>query len=310
LASNLITKNLSISLNNEGNNMNLVLKLSVFSLLVLSPAAHAIAIDGDLKDWIGAPTGSDNDWIPTDPSVKYTPDDQDGTLNNGYLNPGGGGQTYDAEAIYVKRDDLNFYVAVVTGRSPGSTEYPAGDLAFDFGNDGSYEYGVVVKTDSQTTDEYNGGIGIQGEVYRVSQWNVGLWGDNGAYAGIGQGTQAHPTTVRTGTQLGLAELVYGPALYNGALFTNTNRLGEFGGRHYLIEARISTSLFLSDPLFDPADLAVFTVHWTMGCANDSIAVDPPSNVPTPSVLPMLALGLAMLVGFRRNLDQSTSTVVF
>lgn len=266
--------------------MKVISKLLVSSAFVLSSTAHAIVIDGNLNDWINAPTGSSNDWKPIDPTVSYFVEDQ----NTSFLNPGYGGQAYDAEAIYVKRDATDFYIAVVTGLGPNNTTYPAGDLAFDFGNDGSYEYGVVVKSDNNTT---LGGIGSQGEVYKVSQWNVGLWDVNGGLSSTTHlpSDPAHPTTVKAGSVLGLASLVYNSI--------PINLLGDKGGNHYVIEARISKSLF------DVGDRdKAFKIHWTMACANDSISVDPPANVPTPTVLPMLALGLTLLIGFRRNPNQN------
>lgn len=268
--------------------MNPIPKLLLFSLLVLSSTANAFVIDGKLNDWLGTPVGNKNDWKPTDSTVSYFVEDQ----SSYFLNPGYGGQAYDAEAIYVKSDALNLYIAVVTGLSPGTTDYPAGDLAFDFGNNGSYEYGVIVKGDS---NKPLGGIGNQGQVYKVSQWNVGLWDVNGGLSSTTHlpGDPAHPTTVKAGSVLGLASLVYNS--------TPINLLGDQGGQHYVIEAQISKAFF------DPADLVKpFTLQWTMACANDSISVDPPSNVPTPTILPMLALGLALLIGFKRNPNQIAS----
>lgn len=269
--------------------MNLLSKLLVFSLLTLSSTAHAIRIDGDLKDWISKPVGSINDWKPIDPTVEYVVNDQSSkSLSHR------GGQGYDAEAIYVKHDALNFYIAVITGLSPSNTTYPAGDLAFDFGNDGSYEYGVVVKSDSSNP---KGGIGREGQVYRVNEWNVGLWNDNGDNVGIGHGTKEHPTTIKSGTSLGYADLEYELAEYKDR---EIEKLGLFGGKHYLIETKISNRFF------DTADLAKpFSVHWTMACANDSISIDPPSNVPTPDLLPMLVLGLMMMIAYRRLFNQKT-----
>ncbi len=240
--------------------MKVITKLLVFSLIVMSSVVHAIVIDGDLNDWINSPQGKKLDWKPTDPTVKYFVEDQ----KVDHLVAGSGRQTYDAEAIYVTQDALNFYVAVVTGLAPGSTKYPAGDLAFDFGNDGNYEYGVVVKSDRKTS---LGGIGKKGNVFEVEQWNVGLWDDDGNDVGIGNGTGAHPTTVKSGNKLpGLAQIVYRKALYNGK---SGSKLGKFNGKHYLIEARISKDFFDMDSLTKP-----FTVHWTMASANDSISVDP------------------------------------
>ncbi len=260
--------------------------LAVAILSAMSINAQAYSIDGDINDWINQPTGSANDWNPAYPGVAYTVEDNDSYVW------ARGRQRYDAEVMYVDSDADNIYVAVVTGRSFNKDYYPAGDLAFDFGNDGSFEYGVVVRSDSGNTDvnsAYNGGIGNQGEVYSVTDWNVGIWDDDGNHVGIGNGTQAHPTTVQAGSIIGNASLAYTELLYNGSV---PGQLGENGGKHYLIEAQISKSLFNLMGLGDS-----FTVHWAMGCANDAISttfdIDGDIvNVPEPSTLMVLMIGLS------------------
>lgn len=275
------------------------LTLAFFIILgFLSNSAYAITIDGDLKDWIAQPNHSAGDWTPISSGVFYTVEDQSGLENNGYLNPGYGGQAYDAEAIYVTRDAVNLYIAIVTGLAPNTTSYPAGDIALDFGSNGSFDYGVIVKSDSQHTNpdsDLNGGIGNQGQIYRVNQWNVGLWDDNGNDVGNGHGTDKNPTTVKAGTLLpGLATIVYEQARYNGSSVNNI--LGAYAGRHYLIEASLPLNLFTA------AELAqTLAVQWTMACANDVISVnDPLPTVPTPAVLPMLALGILALRHYRNK----------
>jgi hypothetical protein len=165
-------------------------------------------------------------------------------------------------------------------------------LAFDFGNNGIYEYGVIVKSDKQTNDQYNGGIGTRGQVYKVNQWNVGLWDSVGHYVGDNNGTSEHPTTVKSGDLLGLANLTYGQARYDGK---KIEELGKYDDTHYVIEAVISKSLFT--PTYLSQSL---TLHWTMACANDSILVDPPASaVPTPAALSLLSAGLLMFAVRRK-----------
>ena len=43
------------------------------------------------------------------------------------------------------------------------------------------------------------------------------------------------------------------------------------------------------------DGSSFDVHWTENCGNDSILVDPPASVPTPSALVLLLVGF---IGFK------------
>ena len=106
---------------------------------------------------------------------------------------------------------------------------------------------------------------------------------------VGNGTQAHPTTVQAGSIIGNASLAYTELLYNGSV---PGQLGENGGKHYLIEAQISKSLLNLMGLGDS-----FTVHWAPGCANDAISttfdIDGDIvNVPEPSTLIVLMIGLS------------------
>ncbi len=257
------------------------LLLSVFFPFL---AANAIMIDGDLKDWIGQPQGNASDWTPLRSTTHYTVEDQDGDAN-AYLDPGYGGQAYDAEAMYVEIMDGTLYIAVVTGVAPdANADWPAGDIAIDFGNDGIFEYGIVTLGDS---DNPKGGTGDAGEVYDVDSWNYGIWTNPDVHNETDESPykKAHPTTVKTGTLLGSAELKYEEAKYNGSIPT---ALGDKGGNHYLIEAAIPLSFFAPDLLKQD-----FTVHWTMTCANDWIQTDP-MGVPEPPVSWLLTTALAGL----------------
>lgn len=255
-------------------------------LLATGPAAAlSINVDSDLKDWLaGAPSGSSaTDWEPiTDPSIKYSIEDQTGT--NTHLDPGWGGQDYDAEAIYVERSATHINIAVVTGRAPGASGYAAGDIAIDFGLDGIFEYGLVTLSDST-------GIGNAGELYRVSEWNLGLWtapGVTGDASTTAFG-RAHPTSVKTGTKVGDAALSYAEFKYNGVSGLGLGAYGD-AGKHYVIEASIALNLI--DPTLSSE---AFLVHWTMACANDIVEVDPPGNVPTPAPLLLVLAGLVGLL---------------
>lgn len=90
--------------------------------------------------------------------------------------------------------------------------------------------------------------------------------------------RAHPTSVKSGTKVGSAALVYQKAKYDGSVLP---QLGIYpGSNHYLIETAVPLSVF--DPTLRAKD---FDVHWTMACANDWIQVDPdPASVPEPSAL--------------------------
>lgn len=261
------------------------------ALAVASAQASALVIvaDSDLSDWLAAPKGVSGDWTPIDSTVKFAVEDQRGGANY-YLDPGWGGQPYDAEAIYVHRSETSISIAVVTGRAPGASGYAAGDLAIDFGLDGTFEYGVVTLGDST-------GVGVAGELYSVTEWNYGLWV---APRVLGDATTTeygrdHPTSVKAGSKVADVALSYQAMTYKG---TSGLPIGEYGnaGQHYVIEAVIDTSL-LDTKLSSES----FLVHWTMSCNNDWIEVDPPAvAVPSPAPLALMAAAMALLARRKRS----------
>jgi hypothetical protein len=271
--------------------------LATCLLLAVAPsAALAISVDSDLNDWIEQPTGEVSDWSDVlDPLIGYSFEDQTGDAG-AYLDPGWGGQTYDAEAMYVRRTGSIIDIAVVTGRAPGASGWAAGDIALDFGNDGSFEYGVVTLRD---------GTGIQddaGMVYRVDEWNYGL---NHSAAGFDR--YDHPTTIKEGDDVYQANLSYAAMTYDGksgGTGPDQVQLGEYAAdaeKHYVIETSIDLALI------DPAlSSEAFLVHWTMACANDIVQVaqaavpPPPPNtaVPSPAPLALLLIGMTALFGRR------------
>jgi len=273
-----------------------MIKRSIFATALYLVAQQASAIpfevDGDLKDWLaGAPTGQASDWTPrSDIVIKSMIEDQTGAST--YLDPGWGGQAYDAEAVYVHRSTTHIHIAVVTGRAPGAGGYVAGDIAIDFGLDDVFDLGIVTLAD---------GVGLgntQGDLYTVSEWNYGLWSAPGV-VGDPLSTEygaLHPASVKVGNKVGGVDLEYREFTYNGV----GGDLGEYAGdTHYVIETAISLDLIgkINPDLLNQS----FLVHWTMACANDFVEVDPPgASVPAPGPLALMLLGLLPLVRRSRN----------
>jgi hypothetical protein len=254
-------------------------KLLVSSLLLatFSTNSNAITIDGDLSDWGVSRNGNASDWTPTaNAGIQYTVEDQ----HEKKLDPGYGGQLYDAEAIYAYKNDTTLFIALATGHNPetannpNSNSFGAGDFAIDFGKDGIYELGINIKP---SWDDF----GVAAGVYKNVKWDYSpFWADDPL---SGYVKSEHPTSIVGGDWLGDANLsISGPQTGFGDWKDDT---------HYFYEMSLELKLLRLAGWNNES----FNIHWTQNCANDSIIVDPPASVPTPSILMLL---LAGLIGIR------------
>lgn len=247
-------------------------------LLASSAPATAYVIDANLADWGVHQTGAASDWTPNSQTKAWIVEDQTGGLNT-KLTPGYGGQAYDVEALYLNYDAQYLYLAMVTGHDPltpnGGGSFGPGDFAIDFGQNGSYEFGI----------ETLGGDKVQGGVYAVTQWGAGLWG----------AANEGPTSILNGDLLGFANVAYSTTgIFNMGLYT--------ADKHFVYEARIPTALFGA---YWGADS--FAVQWTMNCANDSLQLNAlrPETVPEPGTLALLPVGLIGIGWLRRRVRAAT-----
>lgn len=253
---------------------NLIILVGILSVICMCQDAFAsIDVDGNLTDdWGITPRGFSNgndlsDWTPSNGAIGKV-ENQKGGLG-AFLGPGYGGQLFDAEGLFYKRENGMIYLALVTGLPYGGaldsrgTRYYPGDIAIDFNGDDIYEYGI------ETTDTN------KGRLYKglnASSWNHGLpnWGGS-----------SDPTTMidGAGTPSGLPfEFAYNNTYYwiNGS--TNYNK-------HYVMEMGIPEDYFGYDWMNGG------TIHWTQTCGNDAIDLDIPASTPEPSTLLLLGLGL-------------------
>src|SRR3989338_11443746 len=229
----------------------LLLMVILGVVLICAGSAMAYTVDGNLSDWGVDPSipGAE-DWTPN-AGIYYSVED---TTSEWFLGPSGGGQLFDAEAMYLTWDDTNLYIALVTGfpNSPtGVLEngkyYSAGDVAIDFGIDGSYEYGLEMGSHSpeyaypNSWWAFNGAVG---GVYDGITWKMS---EDGTFPINMHYTEPNPN---------LAGMASGFAYLN--TYYNADPLYD----HWVMEASIPRSIFGAH--WNPH----LRVMWTETCGND------------------------------------------
>lgn len=243
-------------------------------------AGASIIVDGSLADWGVNPTT----WMPA-AGIHYTIEDATGA-GAYYLNPGWGGQAYDAEALYATMSGGKLFIALATGHNPltvnnpGANSFGAGDFAIDFGKNGSYELGINIRPDA--------GFGLSGGVYSNPAWAYGLWNAAGGND-PGHPDLKHPTSLTAGSLIGNAQLSY-----------TTTGVAGYGQKasdlHFFYEMSVDLDLLRTAGW----DGTAFNIHWTEYCANDSIMVDPGFYVSEPGSMALLFAGMFGLFGVSRR----------
>ena len=264
------------------------MKLFPLSALALAAvfsgsASAGLVVDGNLSDW----QIDRNTWASALPGVYSTVEDATGS-GTYYLNPGWGGQAYDAEALYATFQDGRLFIALATGHdpltsnNPGANRFAAGDFAIDFGKDGIYELGINVVN--------NFARGTLGGVYANPTWAYGLWDANGNDLSRDpkkdqKVDKTHPTSLTGGQLLGNALFSY-----------TTTGVSGYGSRatdtHYFYELSLDLGLLRAAGW----DGSSFNIHWTENCANDNILTDPAQSVPEPGSLALVGVGMIGLLG--------------
>lgn len=253
------------------------------SLVFLSFNTQAITINS-FSDW-----GISSSGVTSSVSGVYS-QTEDQTQN--FLDPGYGGQAYDAEGIYATWDASYLYVGVMTGRAPNASGWSAGDIAFDFGSDSSYEFGLIT-TDSAGSYPAAAGIGSPGQLFSVTEWNLGLWDSNGGYIGSTGNTADpdHPTSVAAGN-----EVLNAVNSFSYQAIGSSSEYGA-GGQSYFISAAIDLNAFGGAAFLDDG----LSLHWAATCNNDWIMLDlPTQSVPEPATLGLFSLSLLGLLATRRR----------
>ena len=221
--------------------------------------------------------------------------DDDGVGAQGFVDPGWGGQDFDAEYLFYQLNDdktklsigLQTGFDIIDGKlTHGNKDYYAGDLALSFDDCGAngWEYGVEFgwyqqdyypdnSNDPNNDLNNNGTDNDPSEVglYRVSAWN----GD--VYTGY---TSSAPFAIKSGSKVSVG---FTPEVCNDA---------EDGSYWRIVT-------------FDVADLVGVTggiqniaAHWTMSCGND--VVEGCAPVPEPQTLLLMGIGLLCLAFIGRK----------
>ncbi len=215
----------------------------------------------------------------------------DGVYANGFVDPGWGGQAFDAEHLFYKLDGSRLSVGLQTGfnihkndgykHSDGKWYY-AGDLALSFdGSASTYEYAIDFGNSAHgyfSKAAISAGVGSAdlAGLYRVTAWN------NDIYYG-----QSAPYAMDAGTLLVAA---------------NTTNFTEGTGTLAGNLSYYSIFSFDLGAIEGLGQSVALHAHWTMSCGNDEIeGAAQFAQVPEPSSSWLWALGLAGLVATRRRL---------
>lgn len=217
--------------------------------------------------------------------------DDDGVGSNGFVNPGWGGQAFDAEYLFYKLDGSALSVGLQTGfniqansgyKYTDNHYYYAGDLALSFdGNNSNYEYAVDFGNKARgysTNAAISAGVGdtdLAG-LYKVDTWN------NDIYF-----TQSAPYAMDAGSLL---------------LAANSGNFIEGSGN---VGGKLSYYNIFTFDLSNISGLGQsfgLDVHWTMSCGNDEIeGGSRVMRVSEPGSVVLFALGLLGLVLVRRKI---------
>lgn len=277
-------------------------KLVSALLVALAPVAAqaSVVVDGNLfttpTEW-----NIDKATLKASGGVSYVVED----YFYGTPNPGEpyGGQAYDAEALYMQVQGGTLYIGMITGYNPADGDYAPGDFLFDFGQDGTKDYALVVNNTNfnyafddvlGSTDPLAGrGLLDVGGLYKITNQNqlfkTGTPGN--PLVGLNCGGVPGPQFVAT------YDCASNPQnssnLADVAITLSNESLGADPSdspwvKHYMWEVAIDVSEFGAD--WGQS----FSLSWTMYCGNDVI------EIPAPGTLALAGLSLLGLGAARRR----------
>lgn len=206
-----------------------------------------------------------------------------------YVNPGWGGQNFDAERIYMNITGTTLSIGLQTGfdletgkyTHTDNRDYYAGDLALSFNGLPGYEFAIDFGFDTYTynddgnRDAYNPqslGQDVEG-VYKVNTWNNDIY-----FA-----AESSPFAMES---------------YDSKIGLQSNNWDIETGSDGLDSYYRTVSFDLVDLLgSDAYDISQLDAHWTMSCGNDAVnGYTDTASVPEPSAILLMSTGFLGLMG--------------
>ncbi len=209
-------------------------------------------------------------------------DDDEGVARNGFVDPGWGGQDFDAEYLYYRVEGSTLHLGIQAGYdlvdghvSASGRDYYAGDLALSFGGDFDYalDFGLLTKDYDLDLVDAGSGTGVDAAgLYSGVTWNNDIYFDESAPFAMTEGSLVGGALIGTS-----ADYVASADSYFRTASIDLNVLG----------------------LTEGFDLGM---HWTMSCGNDVVEGVTSVSVPEPKTLMLFAIGFAGLMMRRKFAD--------